>query len=156
MSSLNKVMMIGRLTRDPELKVTSGGTKVTNFSLATNEIWYQNGEKKEKTTFSEWQIFNGSGENLSKITNKGDLIYVEGKFGLEEWTDQEGNKRSRPRFTALSWQLISKVNSSKKESDYSSGEADEKPATKRGRPKKEEKPVEKVESNDEDDDSIPF
>ena len=152
---LNKVMMIGRLTRDPEPKVTTGGNKLANFSLATNEIWYQDGEKKEKTTFSEWVVWNGSSENLCKIANKGDLIYAEGKFGLDEWTDQEGNKRNRPRFIALTWQLLSKVGSGK---NNDAGESDEKPAAKKGRPKKEVAPQPKVEDNNDsdDDEEIPF
>ena len=156
---LNKVMMIGRLTRDPEPRVTSGGTKVANFSLATNEIWYQDGEKKEKTAFSEWVIWNGSSENLCKIAGKGDLIYAEGKFNLEEWTDAEGNKRSKPRFTALTWQLLSKV-ATKGGDNSSSSEEDSKPTTKRNRPKKESSPSAQTTStsSDEDDDSeeIPF
>lgn len=159
---LNKVQMIGRLTRDPERKVLPSGTALANFSLAVNEVWNKNGEKMEKTVFTEWQVWNGQSDVMCKIAGKGDLIYVEGKFGLDEWEDSEGNKRSRPRFTALAWQLLSKAGSGKN-NHKDINEVDEKPSVKKGCPKKESATptpsvqITSISNDDEDDDSdIPF
>lgn len=149
---LNKVMMIGRVTRDPELNHTAGGTKITRFGIACNEVYYKDSEKHEKATFTDWTIFNGSGENFKKIVSKGDLVYLEGKYSLNEWTDQEGNVRKNPQFTALSWQLLSKVGASKSGEDSSSKDGDE--AT--DKPKRERPKKEVAQPKIEEEDDIPF
>lgn len=148
---LNRYQAIGRLTRAPELRRTASGTAVTNFSLAANEYFTKNGEKSEKTIFTEWTVWNGSGENLCKLAHKGDLLFAEGPFELEKWTDAEGNERSRARFTALQWKLLSSKTS--KNTGEDNAEPTEKPA--RAAKKTPVKPTATEEDSDEDSE-IPF
>ncbi len=96
MSSLNKVMLIGNLGRDPEIRSTQQGNRIASFSIACSENWTdkQSGEKKERTEWVNVVIFN---DNLVKIVekycNKGDKIFVEGKLQTRKWTDNAGQER---------------------------------------------------------------
>ncbi len=95
-ASLNKVILIGNLGKDPESKSFSNGGKVVNFSVATSESWKDrgSGEKKEKTTWHNVAIFN---ENLADIATKymrkGSKVYLEGKIQTRKYQDQSGNDR---------------------------------------------------------------
>lgn len=154
---VNKFTAIGRLTRDPETRHTPGGKAITNFGLALDEGYKDaNGEWKNNVTFTEWQAWNGLGENLAKLAKKGDLLYAEGKFSLDSWEDKNtGEKRSTPRFTALGWKLLSKSAKNVAENDEEKEEKSEKPA-KRGRPAKTEKKPEPEVEQEEIEDDIPF
>lgn len=92
--SLNKVMLIGNLTRDPELRYTPQGTAVCTFGLATNRSWVtESGEKKEETEFHRVVAWNKLAELCSQLLFKGRKIYVEGRLQTRTWTDQNGNQR---------------------------------------------------------------
>jgi len=91
---VNKVILIGRLGRNPEMRNTGGGTPVCNFSLATDESYTdKTGDRQKKT---EWHSIVGWGklaENCSNLLSKGKLAYVEGRLQTREWNDRDGNKR---------------------------------------------------------------
>ena len=95
-ASLNKVMIIGNLCRDPELRAMNSGDKVCNLSVATNESWRdkQTGEKKEKAEYHRVVIFN---DNLTKVAEnylrKGSKVYIEGQLQTRKWTDQSGQEK---------------------------------------------------------------
>lgn len=92
--SLNKVMLIGNLTRDPELRYTPGGTAVCTMGLATNRTWVtENGDKKEETEFHRIVAWNKLAELCSQLLFKGRRVYVEGRLQTRQWTGQDGSQR---------------------------------------------------------------
>lgn len=94
--SVNKVILLGNLGRDPEVRTTQDGTKIVNFTLATSERWRDkgSGEQRERTEWHRVVIFN---ENLARIAEqylrKGSSVYVEGQLQTRKWTDQGGQER---------------------------------------------------------------
>lgn len=91
---LNKVILIGNLGADPELKQLDGGTSIANFSIATSES-YKN-KQGEKVTNSEWHkcvCYGKSAEIIDQYTSKGDKLYIEGSIHTRSWDDNEGNKK---------------------------------------------------------------
>lgn len=94
--SLNKVMLIGNLTRDPELRYTPAGVPVCSFGLATNRSWTtQTGEQKEEAQFHQIVAWNKLAELCSQLLRKGRKVYVEGRLQYREWTGSDGNKQRR-------------------------------------------------------------
>jgi single-strand DNA-binding protein len=94
MGSLNKVMLIGNLGRDPEVRSTASGVKVSNFSIATTESFTdRNGQKQDRTEWHNIVMWRGLAELAEKYLRKGAQIYVEGKLQTRSWDDQNGNKR---------------------------------------------------------------
>jgi len=96
MGSVNRVILVGNLGRDAELKYTPSGAAVSNFSIATSESWKDknSGERKEKTEWHRIVIWGKTAENLSQYLLKGKQIYVEGRLETRQWEDKEGQKRS--------------------------------------------------------------
>lgn len=93
--SLNKVMLIGNLTRDPELRYTPNGAAVCTLGLATNRYWTtESGEKKEEVEFHRVVAWNKLAELCSQLLTKGRKIYVEGRLRTNSWQGQDGNPRS--------------------------------------------------------------
>jgi len=94
MSSLNKVMLIGNLGSDPELKTTTSGKSVCNFSLATTEKWTgADGQKQEETTWFNIVLWGKIGEVCANFLSKGSKVFVEGKFKHRDYEDKDGIKR---------------------------------------------------------------
>jgi len=96
--SLNKVMLIGNLGSDPEVRSTTGGNRVATFSLATSRQWNSpNGEKQEKTEWHRCVVWNTKGSGLAdvveKYCKKGDKIYVEGRIEYRQWQDKDNQTR---------------------------------------------------------------
>jgi single-strand DNA-binding protein len=93
-SSLNKVMLIGRLGKDPEIRYTQGGKAVANFSIAVDESWKdKDGEKQKKTEWMNIVVWGNSVENfVEKYLHKGDMVYVEGKLQTRTW-EKDGEKK---------------------------------------------------------------
>ena len=96
--SLNKVMLIGNLGSDPEVRSTTGGNRVASFSLATSRSWNSpSGEKQEKTEWHKCVVWNTKGSGLAdvveKYCKKGDRIYVEGRIDYRQWQDKENQTR---------------------------------------------------------------
>ena len=95
MSSVNKVILVGNLGRDPEVRTTGEGGKIVNLTLATSEVWKDRaGERKERTEWHRVVIFNDRiGEVAEKYLRKGAKVYVEGQLQTRKWTDQSGQDR---------------------------------------------------------------
>jgi len=94
--SVNKVILIGNLGKDPEIRTFGNGGKVANFSVATSESWRdkQSGERKEKTEWTNVAIFNdGLVGIVEKYVKKGSKVYIEGKLQTRKWQDRDGNDR---------------------------------------------------------------
>lgn len=94
MSSLNKIMLIGNLGKDPEIRYTPEGTPVANFSLATSENWTdKSGSRQEHTEWHAIVAWNRLADLCKKYLSKGRQVYVEGRVRTREWNDRDGNKR---------------------------------------------------------------
>ncbi|HLB05873.1 MAG TPA: single-stranded DNA-binding protein [Thermodesulfobacteriota bacterium] len=94
MSGVNKVILLGRLGADPEVRYTSGGTAVAKFNLATSETYKdKDGSKQEKTEWHRVVAFGKLGEICGEYLSKGKQVYVEGKLQTRSWEDKDGNKK---------------------------------------------------------------
>jgi single-strand DNA-binding protein len=94
MGSVNKVILVGNLGRDAELRYTPGGAPVATLNLATTEVWNdKGGQKQEKTEWHRVVLWGKSAESLSEYLVKGKQIYVEGRLQTRQWDDKDGNKR---------------------------------------------------------------
>ena len=110
--SLNKVILIGNLGADPEVRSTSNGSRVATLSLATSRQWKnQSGEKQEKTEWHRVILWNNKGSSLAdlaeKYCKKGDKIYIEGSIEYRSWQDREGQTRYTTEITAREVILLS-------------------------------------------------
>jgi single-strand DNA-binding protein len=94
--SINKVTLIGRLGRDPELKYTAGGTAYCRFSMATDDSWTDknSGERQERTEWHNVVAWERLAEICGQYLAKGRLVYIEGSIQSRQWEDQDGNKRT--------------------------------------------------------------
>jgi len=95
MGSVNKVILIGNLGRDPETRYTASGDAICNLSLATTDVWRdkQSGEKKEQTEWHRVSFFGRLAEVAAQYLKKGSSVYVEGSLHTRKWVDKEGNER---------------------------------------------------------------
>jgi single-strand DNA-binding protein len=94
MGSVNKVILVGNLGRDAELRYTPGGAAVATLNLATTEVWNdKGGQKQEKTEWHRVILWGKSAESLNEYLVKGKQIYVEGRLQTRQWDDKDGNKR---------------------------------------------------------------
>lgn len=108
MASLNKVMLIGNLTRDPELRVTPKGTAICTFSLAVNRKFKdESGGEREEVTYIDVEAWGKSGENIAKYVTKGRPLFVEGRLRLDQWEDKNTKeKRSRMKVVLENFQFL--------------------------------------------------
>jgi len=98
---LNKVMIIGRLGRDPEMRYTPSGKPVTSFSVATGRTWVTaEGEHREETEWFNVVAWGGLAETCSQILAKGSRVYIEGRLQTRSWEDADGQKRYRTELVA--------------------------------------------------------
>lgn len=147
MANLNKVMLIGNLTRDPELRYTPKGTAVADIGMAINRVWSnESGQKQEETTFVDVTLWGRQAELAEKYLGKGRGVYIEGRLQLDTWDDKEtGKKRSKLKVVGENLQFLpdgkggsgDSVGAQRSQSDHSSSG---KPAT----------------AVEEDEDDIPF
>jgi single-strand DNA-binding protein len=107
MAGVNKVILIGNLGRDPELRYTQSGQAVTNFTLATSENWTnRNGEREDRTEWHRIVAWGRTAELCAQYLSKGRTVYVEGRLQTREWEDREGQKRRTTEITAQTVQFL--------------------------------------------------
>ena len=107
MPSLNKVFLMGNLTKDPNLRYTPRGSAVCDFGLAVNRRYTtENGEQKDEVCFIDIDVWARQAESCGKSLQKGSPVFVEGRLRTDSWQDKEGNKRSRLRVTAERVQFL--------------------------------------------------
>jgi len=109
MSNVNKVILVGRLGSDPEVRHLQSGSQVANFTMATSEKWTDKttGEKKEKTEWHRIVLFNRLAEIAGQYLAKGSLIYIEGKLQTDKWQDKQGNDRYTTKIQGFSLTMLS-------------------------------------------------
>lgn len=107
MANYNKVILLGNLTRDPELRVTPKGTSVCQIGLAVNR-YYRNdaGDTQEETTFVDIEAWGRQAEVISKYVTKGNPLFVEGRLRLDSWENKSGEKRTRLKVVLENMQLL--------------------------------------------------
>ena len=108
MPALNKVLLMGNLTRDPELRVTPKGTSICQFSLAINrQFKMESGETREEVTYIDIEAWGKQGETIAKYVTKGRPLYVEGRLRLDQWEDKNTKeKRSRMKVVLEQFQFL--------------------------------------------------
>lgn len=108
MANLNKVMLIGNLTRDPELRQTPKGTAVAQFGLAVNRNFRgEDGQSREETTFVDIEAWGKQAETISRYLTKGRPVFVEGRLKFDQWEDKNGGgKRSKLRVVVENFQFL--------------------------------------------------
>jgi single-strand DNA-binding protein len=108
MASFNKVILMGNLTRDPELRYTSKGTAIAKIGLAVNRVWRtETGEQKEEVTFVDVDAFGKQAETIGQYLKKGRPVLVEGRLKLDTWDDkQSGQKKSKLGVVLETFQFV--------------------------------------------------
>lgn len=107
MASVNKVILIGNLTRDIELKSLPSGSAIAQIGLAVNREWKdKDGEKKEEVTFVDCEAWGKTAEVMAKYLAKGRPVFIEGRLKLDQWEDKDGSKRSKIKVVVESFQFL--------------------------------------------------
>ena len=117
MGNVNKVFLLGNLTRDPELRYTSGGSAVCNLSIATNRKYKTDRGTKEETTFHRIVVWGKQGESCGQYLRKGRSIHVEGRLQSRSWETDDGQKRSTIEVVAEDVQFLGGGGSRRSQSD---------------------------------------
>ena len=126
MAGINKVILIGRLGSDPEVRYTPSGVAVANFNIATSEEWKDkdSGEKRERTEWHRIVAWRRLGEICGEYLSKGQQVYVEGRIQTNTWEDKEGNKRYTTEIIANTVQFLGRRESSESARPRSTTPAD--------------------------------
>ena len=150
MASFNKVILMGNLTRDPEVRYTPKGSAVADIGLAVNRVYStDNGEKREETTFVDVTLWGRTAEIAGEYLKKGRPVLIEGRLQLDSWDDkQSGQKRSKLKVIGESMQLLG--------SRQGGGDADEGGGGERMAPRRTSPPPQRPAASEPDDDEIPF
>jgi single-strand DNA-binding protein len=108
MANLNKVLLMGNLTRDPEVRYTPKGTAVAELGIAVNRVYSgENGEKREEVTFVDVTVWGRTAENVGEYLKKGRPVFIEGRLQLDSWEDkQSGQKRNKLKVVADNVQFL--------------------------------------------------
>lgn len=125
--SLNKVQLIGNLTRDPEIKTTTGNSLLATFSLATNHTWIdKDGQKQEKPEYHSINVWGKLAEICQQYVSKGQKLYIEGRIQTKEWEAENGEKKFRTEIIAEKLIILSspKYNHSEPETNNSTDLSD--------------------------------
>lgn len=107
MSGVNKVIVVGNLGADPELRTTNSGGSVCELRIATNESWTdKQGQKQERTEWHKVTVWGKTGENCAKYLSKGRQVYVEGRLQTDKWQDKDGGDRYTTKIIAKDVQFL--------------------------------------------------
>lgn len=106
MANFNKVILLGNLTRDPELRTTPKGTSVCQFGMAVNRVYRSGDETQEETTFVDLEAWGKQAEIISKYVHKGNPLFIEGRLKFDSWESKEGEKRSKLKVIVENMQLM--------------------------------------------------
>jgi single-strand DNA-binding protein len=149
-SSLNKVMLLGRLGRDPEIKYSAAGTAICNISVATSENIKKGNDFEEKTEWHRIVVFGSQAENTSKFLKKGSLVFIEGRIQYRSYQDKDGNDKYVTEIIANMVRFLDLKESGGSDRTYQSSSS---PAAK---PESSEKQPSEPTSIDNEEDDLPF
>ena len=143
---VNKAILVGRLGRDPEVRYTTSGTPVANFSLATDESWTdKNGERQRRTEWHQIVVWSRLAEICERYLRKGRLVFIEGQIQTREWEDRDGNRRRTTEIVARNMQMLGS-----RSDEMGMGQGAQRPSSRDQQPSQ---PSQEVEITDDD---IPF
>lgn len=111
MSGVNKVILVGRLGQEPDMRSTTSGQQVCTLNIATSETWIKEGNKEERTEWHRVVLWGNQADNANKYLKKGRLVYIEGKLQTRSWQDQQGQKRYTTEIIANNMQFLESNNS---------------------------------------------
>ena len=132
MPNVNKIMLMGNITRDPQLSFTPDQCAVVDFGLAINRSWTdKGGNKRDETCFIDLRMFGKRAEVINKYCKKGDPLFVEGRLTFDSWEAQDGSKRSKHRVTVENFEFLG--SSDAKKGSAASGEQKEQEQRRDGR-----------------------
>ena len=152
--TVNKVMLIGRLGRDPEMRYTSSGTAVVNFSMATNHFTKdQNGNNSEQTEWHNIVAFGRTAEVAGEYLTKGRLVYIEGRLQTRSWDDPNGQKKYKTEVICSNLQLLGVKGEVAETTEEDTSVIEKKKES--GKPKKEKEKDKETAAAEEEDD-LPF
>ena len=128
---VNKVILIGRLGADPEIRYTPSGAEVATFRIATSESWTnKSGEKEERTEWHRIVAWRGLAKICGEYLNKGKLVYVEGRLRTRSWEDRDGNKRTTTEIEATDMKMLGGVGEASRKAKEAEPESAPPAATK--------------------------
>ena len=149
MSGINKVILIGNLGKDPEIKHTASGAAIVNATLATNESWKgKDGERQERTEWHRLVFFGKLAEIVGEYLTKGSQIYVEGRIQTRTWEDNEGKTRYTTEIVGNNMQMLG--------SKGGSEQSESAPEPRQAAPRKTQQAAPTGKADPEFDDDIPF
>lgn len=155
--SLNKVQLIGNLTRDPELRYTPSGSAVCTFGIATNRTWTTDtGEKHDEADFHNIVAWNKLAEICSQLLSKGRKAYVEGRLSTRTFTGQDGQQKTRTEVIIDDMIILDNKGTGPSTQGGDEGLPEEKPAKKPAKKETEEVPAHEVSDEEVAPDDIPF
>lgn len=149
MSSVNKVILVGHLGKDPELRYLEGNISVASFPLATSETFNRDGKKVEQTEWHNIVMWRGLADVAAKYLTKGRLVYIEGKLRTRSYEDKEGVRRYTTEIVAESFNILGR------RSDFESNTTSPATGTTGTSAQAQEQQVDFTENNDEED-GLPF
>ena len=154
MANLNKVLLMGNLTRDPEVRYTPKGTAVAELGIAVNRVYSgENGEKREEVTFVDVTVWGRTAENVGEYLKKGRPVFIEGRLQLDSWEDkQSGQKRNKLKVVADNVQFLG----SRGGAGGGPEEGDEGLRARSGSSPRSSAPPKNTPPPEPDDDEIPF
>lgn len=157
MRSLNKVQLIGNMTRDPEMRYTPQGTAVCTFGIATNRTWVTDGgEKREETEFHRIVAWNKLAELCSQLLFKGRRIYVEGRLQTRQWTGQDGQSRQATEIVIEDMIILDNKRQGEEGGTYEEAQAPVEAPVEEPKSKSKSKKPEEVVSESQVAEDIPF
>ncbi|HYH55366.1 MAG TPA: single-stranded DNA-binding protein [Anseongella sp.] len=145
MSGINKVILVGHLGKDPEVRHMEGGVAKASFPLATSEVYTKDGQRVEQTEWHNIVLWRGLAEIAEKYLHKGKLVYVEGKLRTRSWDDKEGNKRYITEVVAENFTMLGR------RSDHENQQGGQGGDSSAGRSAEAD-----VTANDNPEDDLPF
>ncbi len=149
MSSVNKVILVGHLGKDPELRYLEGNVSVASFPLATSETFNKDGKKVEQTEWHNIVMWRGLADVAAKYLNKGRLVYIEGKLRTRSYEDKEGIRRYTTEIVAESFNILGR------RSDFENPNSSNQTASNTTTTNTQEQQVD-FKENDEEEDGLPF
>ncbi|BET67075.1 single-stranded DNA-binding protein [Opitutales bacterium ASA1] len=155
MASFNKVILMGNLTRDPELRVTPKGTAVCQIGLAVNQTYRdKDGNSREETTFIDVDAFGRQAEVIAKYLTKGRPVLIEGRLKLDSWESKEGEKRSKLKVVMENFQFVG--GRGENEAGASSGGYEDSAPAPRAPQRSQSAPPKSSRAADVDEEDVPF
>ncbi|MEO5717877.1 MAG: single-stranded DNA-binding protein [Chthoniobacterales bacterium] len=159
MANLNKVLLMGNLTRDPEVRYTPKGTAVAELGIAVNRVYSgENGEKREEVTFVDVTVWGRTAENVGEYLKKGRPVFVEGRLQLDSWEDKtSGQKRNKLKVVADNVQFLgSRGGAGGGGPDEGGGDEEAPPRSRPSSGGRSSAPPKSAPAGEPDDDDIPF